>query len=261
MSHILTFEERKDIQLQMLIEVDDFCREHNIKYSLSCGTLIGAIRHKGYIPWDDDVDITMPYDDMIRFKTEFVSQNIKFCDVDTENGYEFHFPRLAHRHTFSKKGLIAEGYGICIDLYPIISCSNNREILDMHIEKAKKILKKRLALIKFRNYILRILPIPMCNFSFLSQAVRKYRDFFLSEMQDNNTDCYYYQLGGPLTIFYKNCWSFDPFKKLIRVDFEGHQFYATANYDEFLNVRYGEYMKLPPEDQRHPYHGGRYYWK
>ena len=53
----ITLEERKKIQLVMLDEIDSFCREHDIRYSLAFGTLIGAIRHKGYIPWDDDVDL------------------------------------------------------------------------------------------------------------------------------------------------------------------------------------------------------------
>ena len=64
----ITLEERKQIQLRMLIEIDAFCRKHNIRYSLAYGTLIGAIRHKGFIPWDDDVDIMMPLPDMLRFK-------------------------------------------------------------------------------------------------------------------------------------------------------------------------------------------------
>lgn len=72
----ITLEERKQIQLRMLIEIDAFCRKHNIRYSLAYGTLIGAIRHKGFIPWDDDVDIMMPLPDMLRFKELFKSETM-----------------------------------------------------------------------------------------------------------------------------------------------------------------------------------------
>ena len=64
----ISLEEKKSIQLEMLKEIDAFCRNNNIKYSLAFGTLIGAVRHKGFIPWDDDVDIMMPLPDMLRFR-------------------------------------------------------------------------------------------------------------------------------------------------------------------------------------------------
>ena len=80
----ITLEERKQIQLQMLDEIDAFCRAKGIRYTLAYGTLIGAIRHKGFIPWDDDVDLLMPLPDMLRFKSEFKSDKIRFCDIDTQ---------------------------------------------------------------------------------------------------------------------------------------------------------------------------------
>ena len=70
---LITLEQRKQIQLEMLSEIDTFCRTHGIRYMIAFGTLLGAVRHKGYIPWDDDVDISMPIDDMLRFKNEFKS--------------------------------------------------------------------------------------------------------------------------------------------------------------------------------------------
>ena len=63
----LSLEEKRKIQLSMLDEVDAFCRKNSIRYSLACGTLLGAIRHKGFIPWDDDMDIVMPEPDFLRF--------------------------------------------------------------------------------------------------------------------------------------------------------------------------------------------------
>lgn len=93
----ITFEERKTIQLDMLKEIDAFCRTNNIRYTLACGTLIGAIRHGGYIPWDDDVDITMPYDDMLKFKKLFKSETMKYCDIETEKNYGYEFSRIIHK--------------------------------------------------------------------------------------------------------------------------------------------------------------------
>ena len=67
----LDLDTRKDIQFSMLKEIDSFCRQHSIRYSLAYGTLLGAIRHNGFIPWDDDVDIMMPIVDLLVFKKNF----------------------------------------------------------------------------------------------------------------------------------------------------------------------------------------------
>ena len=104
----LKVSEIKEIQLEMLDEVDSFCRKNSIKYSLAFGTLLGAIRHKGYIPWDDDMDIVMPLPDMLRFKKEFRSKLLKYCDIETEPNYEFSFSRITYTPTYSRKGLCME---------------------------------------------------------------------------------------------------------------------------------------------------------
>ena len=64
-------DELKKLQVEMLVLIDEFCQHNNIRYSLSSGTLIGAVRHKGYIPWDDDIDIMMPREDYDRFVSTF----------------------------------------------------------------------------------------------------------------------------------------------------------------------------------------------
>ena len=144
MKQKITLEERKKIQLEMLVEIDKFCREHNIKYMLAFGTLLGAIRHKGYIPWDDDVDISMPLEDMLRFKKEFKSDKLKYCDVDTEPNYAFPFSRIAHKQTYSKCGMIAKSYGVCIDLYPTIEVSSLMEDNQAIVNRLLPIYRKRL---------------------------------------------------------------------------------------------------------------------
>ena len=98
----LNVEDRKQLYLEMMDEVDVFCRNNNIKYSLTCGTLIGAIRHNGFIPWDDDFDIAMPLPDMLRFKKEFHSENLRYVDIDIDSSYLFSFSRIESLKTYSK---------------------------------------------------------------------------------------------------------------------------------------------------------------
>ena len=98
----ITFEERKTIQLEMLKEIDAFCKENKIRYSLAFGTLLGAVRHKGFIPWDDDVDIIMPLPDMLKLKETFRSESIEYCDGETSKYYSYAFSRLVNKKTYRK---------------------------------------------------------------------------------------------------------------------------------------------------------------
>ena len=84
----ISLEDVRKTQLSMLDEVDSFCRENGIRYSLASGTLLGAIRHKGYIPWDDDMDIVMPEPDYLRFAASFRSTWIKCIDVRNDKSFQ-----------------------------------------------------------------------------------------------------------------------------------------------------------------------------
>ena len=254
----ISFVERKKIQLEMLIEIDDFCRNHNIHYILAFGTLLGAIRHKGYIPWDDDVDISMPYEDLLRFKNEFKSDKLKYCDIDTEKYYDFPFSRVCYLPTYSKYGLICKSYGLSIDVYPLIEVSNSDEIISKQLKTAKKLVSRRIFVKKLRGFIIRHLPVN--TIPFYKQINSVYRDFLFNEMRVVGGGRFFF-IAGLLELFKQHSLDFNPFDELIEVDFENHKFYGPARYDEYLSTRYGDYMKLPPENQRHPYHGEHYYWK
>ena len=254
----ITLEERKKIQLEMLKEIDSFCRSNNIRYSLAFGTLLGAIRHKGFIPWDDDVDIMMPLPDMLKFKEKFHSEVLKYCDVDTETDYEFSFSRIANTNTINKIGIIVETYGICIDVYPLISVPSEHDKREEFFNNANKIGKRRKSLVKWRSRI--ITRFPIRNIPGFHKSVKKYRDFMFNTEPYGSTGMYYI-IAGPLRLRNKMTYDFDMFENIIEVEFEGYKFLATAHYDKYMKLRYGDYMQLPPENQRHPYHGGNYYWK
>lgn len=257
----LTLNDRKTLQLEMLKEVDAFCRANNIKYALSCGTLIGAVRHHGFIPWDDDVDITMHYADILRFRELFNSENIKYCDLDTEKNYSSVFSRLASKKTYNKIGC-HKSYGVCIDLYPIVECVTDKQMIECLIDKGNRLLKKRLAYMKWNSRILRYTP--FSTIPRFKKVMRDYYDFMIDEVQTVGGGNYY-QIGGPIAgaecNFFHNMWSFDPLEKLDEVEFENLRLLIPSRYDEFLKTRYGNYMQLPPEKDRHTNHGNDYYWE
>lgn len=253
----LSLEERKNIQLEMLQEIDVFCKRNNIHYSLAFGTLLGAIRHKGFIPWDDDVDIMMPLADMRRFKELFVSDKLKFCDVDTEPHFEYAFSRIANIATYNKMGKY-KSYGICIDLYPIIPIPSDLAEQEQFFATAQKYQKIRLRFKQMRRRVLKYLSVSTIPGH--DWAIRRYRDYML-DVDRFASSGKYYIIAGSLTLRNKMTYDLDLFAKTINVKFEGLEFPAIAEYDYYLRLRYGDYMQLPPEEDRHPYHGRHYYWK
>ena len=128
----------------LLAIFDKVCKKHGLVYWLSYGTLLGAVRHKGFIPWDDDMDIMMPRPDLERFKREFVSENIQFMDLDVSEYYSFAFPRLVDRHSYSKPGKVLVGPGLEIDVYPVIGIPAEEEAVDAYFKEAQKLLKRNM---------------------------------------------------------------------------------------------------------------------
>ncbi len=249
----LTFNERRQSQFDILKVVDSFCRKNNIKYSLAYGTLIGAIRHNGFIPWDDDIDIMMTYENLIKFKKLFKVEGYKYLDVDTHKNYEYAFPRICNTSTFSKVGCLAKAYGVCIDVYPIIGLPNNEEIQPF-FEVCNIKLKHRLSFLKWRGRVFKYLNIDILYFS---NIIRFFRDYLFRYADSQSEKVLIY--GGGIKAH--NVFDKSDIEEYIEKDFEGYKFYIIKKYDKILTQIYGDYMQLPPEDQRHPYHGGKYYWK
>lgn len=256
----ISLEERKRIQLGMLVEIDAFCRANNIKYMLAFGTLLGAIRHKGYIPWDDDVDICMPLDDMLRFKREFKSDKLKYCDVDTEKYYEYIFSRVSYKPTYNKSGLVCTSYGVNIDLYPILEVRSSMEENLKIVESLRPIYKKRWSKVKRRRKYTSFLPIStICGFE---STLKRCRDEFFGSFSHKGGGSYYC-ICGPLSRITRHIYDYDLFAEMTEVDFEGYKMMAPASYHRYLTFHYGDYMQYPPEEERHPYHNhrGEYYWR
>ena len=117
----LVRKEIKNYQISILKAIDSFCKDKNITYFLSGGTLLGAARHAGYIPWDDDLDLMMPREDYDRFTNEFKNEYLKIYSLATVSDCRFPFMKV-----YDKRTLVAEDsfknemvYGVFVDIFPL----------------------------------------------------------------------------------------------------------------------------------------------
>lgn len=263
MDTLITLEEKRKIQLDMLEEIHEVCIKNNIRYSLSCGTLLGAIRHKGFIPWDDDVDIMMPLPDMIKLKELLKSPTIMFADIDTYPHFEYGFSRIIHKGTYSKMGLFSKTYGINIDLYPVTALCCTKKEQEKYFKRGEVLLNKRLKFMRMRHRLKLLLPmttIPIFD-TYFDRSIRRYRDFMFKENPEYGTCDYYHVWSGGVSNPNIHIYKTDLFEKIITAPFEDRYFMIISKYDEYLTHTYGIYMQLPPENERVAYHSGHYFWK
>ena len=122
MQQITDIKELRSLQMGILDDVDRFCNTHHLRYSLSSGTLIGAVRHGGYIPWDDDIDIYMPREDYERFLASYADQEGRYrvLDPNKESHYYYTFAKVVDQRTrMVEKETKGYEIGVYIDVFPV----------------------------------------------------------------------------------------------------------------------------------------------
>lgn len=261
-------EELKIIQLEILKNVDAFCTTHGIKYFLAYGSAIGAIRHKGFIPWDDDIDIVMLRDDYERFVELYNHQPNSVYKVHAHNldkQYPYPYAKIDNTLTIFEEE-IKDMYkmGVNIDLFPIDKVPENtslqKKMYDRFDILYKLITLKRLPIKKRRGvlkncclFIAHILLYPI-SFSKLVQMLErnalKYRNIHTSLCSD------VVWAYGSREINKLANW-----EKAIYVDFEDMKAPVPIGYDDYLSKVYGTYMKLPPKEKQITHHHYLAYWK
>lgn len=252
----ISYEERKKLQVDVLKEVDSFCRTHGIRYCLAYGTMLGAVRHKGYIPWDDDIDIHMSYPDMIRFKKEFVSDKYMYIDADNYKHYAFAFSRVIDKRTFIT-GLFAykrHDYGVCIDLYPILGLPNDAKEANDYMQDLVLWEKKMNRVHRRQNRFNGRMPFSVYP---LDKYIDEGRRLFAKYSYGSASRW----IGGSSSPCFEQIIDFDLFDDLIEMKFENDYFFVPREYDKYLTLRYGNYLQLPPEEKRVPSHPRICYWK
>jgi len=266
----LKIEELKIEELKILEYFDEFCRKHDIKYSLTGGTLIGAVRHQGFIPWDDDIDIMMTRDEYNKFlelySKENDAANYKLITYNNKN-YNYMFAKLVSNDTvlvedFNKK---VEGMGVYIDLFPIDSIGNSYEEAKKRIHSIRFLLYLTVASNWRKFYINKhhgfLRQIIRAIFYVLSRGINAKKEFIKIENRfvfnkDNN---YFGCVCGVYED--KEIMDANIFREYQEVLFENKKFMAIKRYDEYLKGLYGDYMQLPPEEKRVPHHTFKAYKK
>lgn len=250
-------------KLQLLeLKLVDVCKKNDLHCMLIFGSLLGAVRHNGFIPWDDDLDIAMPRKDYVRFIQIFQDQTdseVFFLENwDTEIGFGLTFSKVKLNHTIFEEHSISKSNthkGIFVDVFPLDCIPDDKRI----IKKTAFRLHLLGSLYKFRlNY----LPTDPQNrkqhfFSKLLGAVahlvpqKTLRKWLLREEMRYNEDP-----SAKLTTFLSGAYrcrdAFDKslIRELIDHEFEGAVLPIPAGYDEILTKIYGDYMTLPPEEKR-----------
>ena len=124
----ISVSESRNIQIGILEEVDRFCLINNLTYFMSYGTLLGAVRHKGFIPWDDDIDIAMPYPDYMRFCAEYSGKYYKINHWTHQPNFHCNYAKFEDTRTISKEEIVQDyTMGINIDVAPIIGLPDDFE--------------------------------------------------------------------------------------------------------------------------------------
>lgn len=257
----ISLEEAKATMLDILVKIDAICEKNDIRYSLLAGTLLGAIRHDGFIPWDDDIDIMMPYQDLLKF--------VEIAPKELGEEYFLQTPNSDHKYDIlhvpykvrNNNSTLVEEYnknyhqGIYVDIFPFDFMGEDEESYLKFKKRASFItsLKMRISFKEqsgIKRYI-RIMLQLICKliptrvfFNYLGKKEQKY----ISQESCSK------RVSMGYTCIDKEIFNVNDIFPLKKKSFEGYEFNIANNYDAILTTQYGPNYMTPPEKPQ-AFHG------
>ncbi len=252
----------KAIQLDILKAFIEICKENNLQYFLVGGTCLGAVRHNGFIPWDDDIDVGMPREDYERFSqicNDQLPDHLFFQSIETDPEYPNTFGKIRNSNTTyvetSAKNLKIN-HGVYIDVFPLDGASNNKLLRKIHNAK-KKAYSISISRVfsegtpKYKNVFKNILVNFICLvYSDVKKTIQKREKLFQkyayseSLMISNFGGAWGERETMPRSIFGEGTTAV----------FEDLEVIIPQKYDEYLTHLYGDYMTPPPPEKRIGHH-------
>ncbi len=242
--------------VDVLREIDEFCTENDITYFTAYGTLLGVVRHKGFIPWDDDVDIMMFREDYQRFISTFHPTDKRFCltSAETDKDYPYTYAKVYDRETVVIEYLYKRyRIGVYVDIFPLDSWGDCGDKNLKRLYWYGKLLKGktcRFSSLRSLKINLALAGMKLITLPFKKRWIIQRIDSLSQEDSDSK------YCGNLAANSYgrKDRWPKAWFGEIVRMPFENVLVNVPKEYDSILRTIYGEYMVLPPEEERVPHH-------
>lgn len=257
----LSLQEVKEIELGLLIKFDVFCKENGIRYFLSNGTLLGAVKYRGFIPWDDDIDVLVPREDYQKLISLFCDdEKFKLFSFEREREFRFPFAKLCDMRTRKIEENTDNGtfLGVDIDVFPLDCWDSNLKKAEdevKHIRRCMLFLSWTKSVKVYSNNLFKrtakAILVGASKLLGSSHFVKKIIKQSCRESQKDHLylGCKSWPIYGPREII-----PAEVFSDTVDIAFEGHLFPAPIGYDVYLRSLYGNYKQDPPVDKQKTHH-------